>query len=283
MILVTGATGQLGQLVIQSLLKTVPAGDIVAAVRNPEKAHSLKALGVKVRAADYNKPETWPAAMEGVKKILLISSSEVGARAAQHKVVIDAAKKIGTLELLAYTSILRADTSPLALAQEHRETEQMIKESSLPHSFLRNGWYTENYAGSAKSALEHGAVLGSAREGRISSASRQDYAEAAAKVLTIQNPKQTYELAGDTSYTLAELAAEISRQTGKSVVYKDLPEADYKAVLVQVGLPEGFAGILAQSDVAAAGGGLYDESHQLSNLIGRQTTPMPETLSDFLK
>ncbi|MEN0058077.1 MAG: SDR family oxidoreductase [Bdellovibrio sp.] len=283
MILVTAATGHLGQLVIENLLKKVPASEIAVAVRAPEKAKNLKALGVEVRQADYNQPESWASALKGVKKLLLISGSEVGARVRQHKTVIDAAKKYGQLELLAYTSILRADTSPLLLGQEHRETEQLIKESGIPYSLLRNGWYTENYTGSAKSALEHGALFGATREGRISSASREDYAEAAAQVLTLSKPQAIYELAGDSSYSLNELAAEISKQSGKNVQYKDLSENDYKALLVKVGLPEGFAGVLAQSDVAAAEGGLYDETHQLSQLIGHKTTPFAVTLAVALK
>ncbi|WP_347359428.1 SDR family oxidoreductase [Bdellovibrio sp.] len=283
MILVTGATGQLGHLVIQSLLKKVPASQIVAAVRNPAKAENLKTLGIQIRQADYNDASSWGAAFDGISKLLLISGSEVGSRIQQHKTVIDAAKKYGKLELLAYTSILHADTSALILAQEHKETEKLIKDSGIRYSLLRNGWYTENYVGTAKSAVEHGAVFGATKEGRIASASREDYAEAAAQVLTMKDPKSVYELAGDTSYSLNELAAEISKQSGKNVKYNDLPENDYKAVLVKVGLPEGFAGVLAQSDAAAAQGGLFDESHQLSQLIGRKTTPMATTLSTFLK
>lgn len=283
MILVTGATGQLGHLVIQSLLKKVPPQQIVAAVRNRDKAKDLKALGIQVREADYNNPESWNIALAGIQKLLLISANEVGSRVRQHKTVIDAAKKYGKLELLAYTSILHADTSALVLAQEHKETEKMIKDSGIRYSLLRNGWYTENYTMSAKSAVEHGAVFGAVKEGRIASASRQDYADAAAAVLTMENPKPVYELAGDTSYTLGELAAEIAKQSGKAVKYNNLPEADYKTFLVKVGLPEGFAGVLAQSDAAAAEGGLYDESHQLSQLIGRKTTPMAQTVTASLR
>ncbi|MBS1970937.1 MAG: SDR family oxidoreductase [Bdellovibrionales bacterium] len=283
MILVTGATGQLGQLVIQSLLKKVPANQIIAAVRNPQKAQGLKDLGVQVRVADYNNPESWSAALTGVDKLLLISANEVGSRLKQHKTVIDAAKKYGKLKLIAYTSILRADTSNLVLAEEHKATEQMIKDSGIPYSFLRNGWYTENYTMSAKSAVEHGAVFGAVKDGRISSAARQDYAEAAAKVMTMEKPKAIYELAGDTSYSLTELAAEIAKQSGKSVKYNNLPEADYKAFLTKVGLPEGFAGVLAQSDAAAAVGGLYHEGHELSELIGRKTTPLADVVKVSLK
>jgi NAD(P)H dehydrogenase (quinone) len=274
MIAITGATGQLGRLVIDALLKTVPATDIIAAVRSPEKAADLAALGVQVRKADYADTTTLASAFKGVSKLLLISSSEVGQRAAQHSAVIEAAKEAG-VGLVAYTSILHADVSTLGLAAEHKETEAMLKASGVPHALLRNGWYTENYVAGIAAALAHGVVMGSAGEGRIASAARADYAAAAAAVLTgVNQAGRIYELAGDTGYTLTEFAAEIARQSGKPVVYQDLPEADYKAALVSHGLPEGFAALLADSDAQAAKGGLFDDSHQLSQLIGRATTPL---------
>lgn len=282
MIAITGATGQLGRLVIQNLLKTVPASQIVAAVRSPAKAADLAALGVQVRQADYGQPATLDAAFQGVDKLLLISSSEVGQRAAQHAAVIAAAGKAG-VKLLAYTSLLRADRSPLGLAAEHKTTEAALRASGLPFVLLRNGWYTENYAASVPAALQYGAVMGSAGDGRIASAARADYAAAAAAVLTREDQAgKVYELAGDTAYTLSELAAEIARQSGKSVVYKDLPEAAYAAALVQVGLPEGFARLLADSDVGASQGALFDDGHQLSELIGRPTTPLADVVKAAL-
>ena len=282
MIAITGATGQLGRLVIQNLLKTVPASQLVAAVRSPDKAADLAALGVQVRQADYTRPATLEAAFQGVSKLLLISSSEVGHRAPQHAAVIAAAQQAG-VQLLAYTSLLRADTSPLGLAAEHQETEAMLRASGLPHVLLRNGWYTENHAASVPAALQYGAVMGSAKDGRIASAARADYAAAAAAVLTRDGQAgQVYELAGDSAYTLAEFAAEIAKQSGKAVVYNDLPEAAYAAALVQVGLPEGFAALLADSDVGASKGGLFDDGRQLSQLIGRPTTPMAEVVKAAL-
>lgn len=282
MIAITGATGQLGRLVLQNLLKTVPASQIVAAVRSPEKAADLAALGVQVRQADYAQPATLEAAFQGVDKLLLISSSEVGQRAPQHAAVIAAAQKAG-VKLIAYTSILRADTSPLGLAAEHKETEAMLRASGIPFVLLRNGWYTENYTASVPAALQYGAVMGSAKDGRIASAARADYAAAAAAVLTKDGQAgQVYELAGDTAYTLSELAAEIAKQSGKPVVYNDLPEAAYAAALVQVGLPEGFAALLADSDVGASKGGLFDDGHQLSQLIGRPTTPLADVVKAAL-
>lgn len=274
MIVVTGATGQLGRLVIQSLLTKLPAAQIVAAVRQPERAADLAELGVQVRQADYTKPATLDAAFHGAEKVLLISSSEVGQRTAQHKNVIDAAKRAG-VALLAYTSLLHADRSPLGLAAEHQATEALLKESGLPYVLLRNGWYTENYLASIPPALQHGAYIGSAGDGRIASAARADYAEAAAAVLTLTGQAgKVYELAGDESYTLAEFAAELSKQAGQSIPYVNLPEADFKAALVGAGLPEPLAGLLADSDIGAANGGLFDDQRQLSHLIGRPTTTL---------
>ncbi len=274
MIVITGASGQLGRLVIQSLLTKVPASSIVAAVRNPQKASDLAALGVQVRRADYTDSASLDAAFQGAEKVLLISSSEVGQRLAQHRNAIDAARRAG-VSLLAYTSLLHADTSPLGLAGEHVATEACLAQAGVPFVLLRNGWYTENYLASIPPALQHGAFIGSAGEGRIASAARADYAEAAAAVLT--SPDQSgkvYELAGDEAYTLAGFAAELSRQSGKTIPYVDLPESDYKAALVGAGLPEPIAGLLADSDSGASKGGMFDATRQLSALIGRPTTPL---------
>lgn len=274
MIAVTGASGQLGRLVIEGLLKKVPAAEVVAVVRNPDRVKDLAALGVQVRQADYDRPDTLEKAFQGADKLLLISSSEVGRRVPQHRAVIEAAKRAG-VKLIAYTSILRADTSPLPLAAEHKETEALLHASGVPFVLLRNGWYTENYLASVPVALQHGVVLGSAGDGRIASAARANYAEAAVAVLTRDDQAgRVYELAGDESYTLAELAAEIARQSGKAVAYQNLPDADFKAALVNAGLPQGFAALLAESDVGASKGGLFDDGHQLSQLIGHPTTPL---------
>lgn len=276
MITVTGASGQLGRLVVEALLKKLPAGEIVAAVRNPEKVADLAARGVQVRQADYDQPASLVAAFKGADKLLLISASEVGRRVPQHRAVIDAAKAAG-VGLLAYTSILHADTSPLPLAAEHKETESLIRASGLPAVILRNGWYTENYTAGIPSALQYGVVLGSAKQGRIASAARADFAEAAAAVLTQENQAgRIYELAGDESYTLGELAAEIAGQSGKVVAYQDLPESEYKNALLGAGLPDFLATLLAESDVGASKGGLFDDSRQLSALINRPTTPLAE-------
>ncbi len=274
MIVVTGATGQLGRLVIQALLRTVAPAQIVAAVRQPARAADLAALGVQVRQADYTQPASLDAAFEGATKLLLVSSSEIGQRLAQHRNVIDAAKRAG-VSLLAYTSLLHADRSPLGLAAEHVATEALIKASGLPAVLLRNAWYTENYLASVQPALQHGAFIGSAGEGRIASAARADYAEAAAAVLTRDGQSgKVYELAGDSAYTLAEFAAELSRASAKTVPYVNLPEAEYRKALIGAGLPEPVAALLADSDAGAAKGGLFDDGKQLSGLIGRATTPL---------
>lgn len=279
MIAITGATGQLGRLVIQQLLQTLPAEQLIAAVRSPEKATDLQALGVQVREADYSNPQTLRTAFAGVNKLLLISSSEVGQRAAQHANVIAAARDAG-VALLVYTSILHADSSPLPLAEEHKATEQALAASGLPYTLLRNGWYTENYAASVPAALQFGVVLGAAGEGRIASAARADYAAAAAQVLLSDNQAgKVYELAGDDSYTLSEFAAAIAQISAKNVSYNDMSEADFTVALTQAGLPAPLATMLAESDTGASKGGLFDDSHSLSALIGRSTTPYQEVIA----
>ena len=282
MIAITGATGQLGQLVIAALLKSVPASQIVAVVRNPAKADALAQQGIVVRQGDYGDEAALTRALDGVEKLLLISSSEVGQRAVQHRNVINAAKAAG-VGFIAYTSVLHADTSPLGLAAEHIETENMLAASGIPYALLRNGWYSENYLASAPPALEHGVFLGAAGNGKIASATREDYAAAAAKVISEEgHAGKVYELAGDTAWTLSELAAELSKQSGKNVVYQNLSEADYASALRGVGLPDAFANLLADSDTGASKGGLFDDSHTLSKLIGRPTTPLADSIKAML-
>lgn len=283
MIVVTGASGQLGRLVISNLLQRVPAAEIAAMVRSPEKAADLAALGVTVRRGDYTDPASLDAAFAGAEKLLLISSSEVGQRLPQHRNAIDAAKRAG-VKLIAYTSLLHADASPLGLGGEHRATEALLAASGVPYVLLRNGWYTENYLASLPPAVQGGALFGAAGEGRISSAPRADYAAAAAVVLTTPgHAGKVYELAGDEAYTLAELAAAAARASGKAVAYTNLPEADFRAALVGAGLPEGLAALLAESDTGASKGGLFDDSRTLSRLIGRPTVPMAEMVAAALR
>ncbi|HHA1768871.1 TPA: SDR family oxidoreductase [Enterobacter ludwigii] len=282
MIAITGATGQLGQLVIEQLLNTVPANQIVAIVRNPAKAEALSQQGITVRQGDYADESTMTSALKGVEKLLLISSSEVGQRATQHQNVINAAKAAG-VKFIAYTSLLHADKSPLSLHVEHVATEKALAESGIPYALLRNGWYTENYLASAPPALEHGVFIGAAGEGKIASATRADYAAAAAKVISGDgHAGNVYELAGDHAWTLSELAAELSKQSGKNVTYQNMSEKDFAAALKGVGLPAGLADMLADSDVGASKGGLFDDSHTLSKLIGRPTTPLSESIKAIL-
>jgi NAD(P)H dehydrogenase (quinone) len=279
-IAITAATGQLGRLVIDKLKGRTDAGQIVALARTPAKGADL---GVPVREADYARPETLRKALKDVETLLLISSSEVGQRAQQHRNVIEAAKAAGVRRIV-YTSLLHADVSPLSLADEHRATEADLAASGVPHTLLRNGWYTENYTGGVPTAVSAGALIGSARDGKISSAARADYAEAAAVVVSSEgHVGKTYELAGDQAWTLTELASELSRQTGRDIPYKDLPEADYAAALMGVGLPEPLARAIAGFDVAAAGGALFDDSRQLSALIGRPTTPLSNSVAEVIK
>ncbi|MDM2905548.1 SDR family oxidoreductase [Citrobacter sp. Cpo015] len=282
MIAITGATGQLGQHVIESLLKTVPASQIVAIVRNPAKATALSQQGITVRQADYSDEAAFTTALQGIDKLLLISSSEVGQRAPQHRNVINAAKA-EHVKFIAYTSLLHADTSPLGLADEHVATEKMLAESGIAYALLRNGWYTENYLASAPAALEHGVFIGAAGEGKIASATRADYAAAAARVISEDgHAGKTYELAGDAGWTLSQLAAELAKQSGKKVVYQNLSEADFAAALKGVGLPAGLADMLADSDTGASKGGLFDDSHTLSKLIGRPTTSLADSVKGIV-
>ncbi len=280
-IAVTGASGQLGRFVINSLKgKTSPA-NVVALVRSLDKTSDL---GVQAREADYDRPDTLDSGLQGVDTLLLISSSEIGKRKAQHANVIAAAER-QQVKRIVYTSLLHADTSPINLAEEHLATEADLKAaSSIAFTILRNSWYTENYTGSISAALAGGAFIGSAGNGRISSAARADYAEAAAVVLTSDgHAGRTYELAGDTAYTLSDLAAEISRQTGKDIPYRNLPEAEYAAALVGFGLPEFLARAIAGWDVGASHDALFDDSRMLSRLIGRPTTSLADSVADALR
>lgn len=282
-ILVTGATGQLGRLAIDSLLERgVAPSDVRALVRDPAKARDLAERGVDVRAGNYDDVASLDAAFAGVDRLLFISASEVGKRIAQHQNVIEAAAR-ASVELVAYTSIVRADSSPLDLAAEHKATEEALAASGLPTTLLRNSWYVENYTEQIPVQLEHGVVLGAAGEGRVSAATRADLAEAAAAVVTEDgHAGQVYELGGDSAFTLGEYAAELSAATNTPVSYRDLSVADYTAALVDAGLPGGFAEALATSDDGLKQGGLLVETGDLARLIGRPTTTLPEAVKAAL-
>ncbi|GEP57620.1 NAD(P)H-binding protein [Reyranella soli] len=282
-IAITGASGQLGRMIVADVLRLAPEAHVIGVVRNPGAARDLSDRGIELRAAHYEDAASVAAAFAGADKVLLISSSEAKQRTRLHRHVIDAAKAVG-VELLAYTSILHADANPMALAVEHRETEALIRSSGLPFVFLRNGWYTENHTAGLAAALRRGTILGAAGDGRVSAAARADFAAASAVVLASDADQagSVYELAGDSAYTLTELAAEIARQSGRPIVYKDLSEADYKAALQADGLPEEFAALYAESDVKAAQGALLDGRQQLSALIGRPTTTMAQSVAAAL-
>ncbi|WP_158912787.1 SDR family oxidoreductase [Caulobacter sp. S45] len=278
---VTGATGQLGRHVMADLVKTTPPASIIAAVRDPAKAAPLAAQGIQVREADYDRPETLEAAFQGVERLLLISSSAVGRRVTQHQAVIAAAKAAGVSVVL-YTSLLHADRSAIGLAEEHRQTEAALRDSGLSVVLLRNGWYAENYLNGVSPAVTRGVLFGAAGDGRISTASRSDYAAAAAVALAGAETSGVYELAGDESWTLADLAEVISKAADKPVAYKDISEAAYREALIGAGLPEHVAEIVANADASAAKGALFDDSRTLSRLIGRPTITMTQMINAVL-
>ncbi|MFD8753152.1 SDR family oxidoreductase [Kitasatospora sp. NPDC059577] len=275
MYVVTGATGQLGRLVVEGLLARVPASEVAVAVRSAEKAADLAARGVDVRVVDYDKPQTLAGAFAAGDRVLLISGSEVGRRIPQHRAVVDAAAAAG-VALLAYTSAPGAAT--FRLADEHRATEELILASGLPYAFLRNGWYTENYLGDAAGTVARGVVLGSAGEGRIATAPRRDYADAAVAVLLGEDVNAVYELSGDTAWSLPELAAELAKASGKPVGHRDVAPAEHLSVLVGAGLPEGFAAALVDVDAGIARGELAGTPGDLARLIGRPTVPLAESV-----
>lgn len=281
MIVVTGATGQLGRLVVEGLLQK--GANVVAAVRDPAKAAEFAARGVQVRRADYDDPASLAAAFAGADKVLLISSSTPGQRLAQHEAVVTAAREAGVGHL-AYTSVLAADTTKLFVAPDHKATEEVIRASGLPFTFLRNGWYTENYAQTITQALAVGSFAGSAGDGRVGAVPRVDFAEAAVEVLTGEGHEgKVYELAGDEPFTYADLAAAVTAASGTPVTYQDLPGEQYRKVLVGAGLPEAFAGMLADADRGIAEGELATTSGDLSRLIGRPTTPLAEAVTALVK
>ncbi len=282
MIALTGASGQLGQLVIQQLLdEGINPNEIVAIARSTEKLDQFAKKGVQIRYGDYEKPDSLKEALRGINKLLLISASEVGKRLPQHKNVIDAVKESSVKHLI-YTSILHADTSPLGLAKEHVETEDLLNDLNISTTILRNGWYSENYMMGLPSIIEHSAVIGCAGDGKLSTAARVDYALAAAKVLTgTGHEGKIYELAGDEAFTLSEFAEAVGKEFGKEIQFQNLSEADFKNALMQGGLSEGFAQLLADSEKGASLGGLFDNQKQLSSLIGRPTIPISKSIKDF--
>jgi NAD(P)H dehydrogenase (quinone) len=282
-ILVTGTTGPFGRLAVEALLaRGVAPAEVVATARRPQALDDVAARGVVTRRLDYDDPASIDAALEGVDRVLLVSGSEVGRRVPQHQNVIDAAARAG-VSLIAYTSIVDADTTPLSLAAEHRATEELLRVSGVPHVLLRNSWYLENYTGQIPTILQHGALLGAAGDGRVSAATREDYAAAAAVVVSEDgHAGKVYELGGDEAFTMEAYAAELASQTGAPVVYRDLPVDDYASALVAAGLPEGYAQVLADSDAGIRQGALLVETGDLRRLIGRPATTMPQAITAAL-
>ncbi|MGW7249952.1 SDR family oxidoreductase [Streptomyces decoyicus] len=282
-IVVTGATGALGRLVIEELLKRTAPDEIVAVARDRAKAAGLAARGIGVEVADYSRPETLQGVFASGDRVLFISGNEAGRRLTQHRAVIDAAREAG-VALLAYTSVLGGPSATFSIAEEHVATEQALLASGVPYCLLRNGWYHENYTGALATTLRTGAVVGSAGEGRVATAARRDYAEAAAVVLTGSGHENTvYELSGDTAWTMAEYAAEVSRQTGRQIPYRDLPQERYVALMVEAGVPALGAQMVADADAGIARGELAATPGELSGLLGRPTTPLAEAITEALK
>ena len=273
-VLVTGASGNLGRLTVLALLdRGAEPGTVVATARNLTAIKDLADLGVETRAADYDDADSLDAAFAGIDRVLFVSSNAVGQRLGQHRNVVDAAVRQG-VSLLAYTSVLRAESTTLALAEDHQATERYLAETGAPHLLLRNGWYLENYTENMAPALQSGAVYGAAGAGRVSAAARADYAEAAAVALLEGVPGQVLELGGDDAFTMADYAAALTVASGTDVVYNDLPQEQYAAVLESVGVPAPMAQVLADSDRGIAAGDLLDTTGTLSGLIGRPTTPL---------
>jgi len=279
MIAVTRASGKLGGLVVDGLLEAVRPDRVVAIVRSPEKAGRFASRGVQVRRGDYSEPETLAPALAGAERLLLVSGSEVGRRVDQHRAVIAAARAAG-VALIAYTSVLRADSSTLPIADEHRATEDPLRGSGVPFVLLRNGWYIENYTERLDMPLAQGAFLGAARDGRIAAATRADYAAAAVAVLTTDGHRgKTYELAGDHAFTMEELAEAVSSWAGRSISYRDLPASAYREALESAGLQQWVAEILVGTDLAIARGDLDSSSRDLHGLIGRDTRTLGDVLA----
>ncbi|WP_018135714.1 SDR family oxidoreductase [Acaricomes phytoseiuli] len=281
-IAITGATGQLGRLVVDELLARTAPDQIIALARDTAKAGDLAARGIDVRTFDYDQPETLAPALEGVDRLLLISGNAIGQRVAQHTAVIEAAKS-ANVPFVAYTSVLHADSAKtLTVAPEHAETEKLLAAAPFTVAVLRNGWYSENLIPGARQAAESGTLLTNAGDGEQFTASRDDYATATAIVLTAEEPRGAiYELAGDSGVTQDELARIITDVSGKPVAVQQVSADEHRAALIAAGLPEAAADFVVSTDTAIAGGELADpEPGTLSRLIGRPTTPLRETLAE---
>lgn len=283
-IVVTGATGQLGRLAVEALLRRgVPASKIVATGRDTSRIKDLADRGVVVRRADFADSDSLTAAFAGADKLLLISTTTVDERLGNHRRAIDAALAAG-VSLVAYASMSHADTATTILAATHRATEEYLRERNVPSVLLRNSWYLENYTAQLPVVLQHGTVTGAAGQGRISAAARADYAAAAAAVLTTEDHAgKVYELGGDEAFTLAQFAAAVSAATGKQIGYTDLPADQLVQVLTGAGLPAELANVLTDADLGMSRDELFTDSGDLSRLIGRPTTSLADAIADTLR
>jgi NAD(P)H dehydrogenase (quinone) len=279
---VTGATGKLGRLAVAALLdRGVPAADVVALVRTPAKAAELAERGVTVREGDYDRPDTLAPALDGVERLLLVSGDAVGQRVRQHSAVVDAAKAAG-VQRIVYTSILRADSSTLPLAPEHKATEDLLRQSGIAYTLLRNSWYLENYTDQVGQYLERGEIVGAAGNGRVAAAPRSDYAAAAAAALVANgHDDATYELGGP-PFTFPELAEALSEVTGRTIRYRDVSLPDFTAALLAAGLDEGTAQFVTALEAGTAAGELDTDAADLERLLGRPATPLRDALRVLL-
>lgn len=283
-ILVTGATGHLGRLVVDELLdRGVAGGDIIATGRAVDTIGQLADRGIEVRRADFADADSLTSAFAGVETLLLVSTTTVGERAANHRRAIDAANAAGVSRIV-YTSAINADSASMRLAEEHRETERYLTATGDGHTILRNGWYVENYTDQLPMMRKFGAVMGAAKDGRVSAASRADYAAAAAvALLGDAHGGRVYDLGGDEAFTLTELAAALSQVTGDKIVYSDLQVDQFAGALREAGLPADLADVLADADAGLARGELYTTSTDLRDLIGRPTTSIGDAAAAALR
>jgi NAD(P)H dehydrogenase (quinone) len=285
-IVVTGATGRLGRLTVENLLKRGVAADSVAvAVRAPDRAADLAALGVRIREGDYDRPETLPAAFAGADVLVLVSANapDNALRVAQHTAGVAAAREAGVGRIV-YTSIPQADTNPILLARVHEATEALIRESGIPFTFLQNNWYFENYTANIPHALEHGGLVGTAGDALFAAAAIADYAEAAAVVASTDgHVGASYELTGDAAWTLADLAAEVAEQSGKPFTYTDVTPEQLAEFFTGVGLPASLIALLVDAEVQSRGGALATVTTELRDLIGRPTTTLAQAVAEALK
>ncbi|MGO4692449.1 NAD(P)H-binding protein [Glaciibacter sp. 2TAF33] len=278
-VVVTGATGHLGRLIVESLLaRGVAAERIVAGGRRLDKLDDLSERGVRVARVDYSDEASLAAAFAAADTLVLVSGSEVGSRIGQHQAAVDAARAAG-IRRIVYTSAPHADSTTLVLAPEHIATENLIRESGLAFTFLRNGWYSENYLGALYQAATTGEIVASVGDARVASASRADFAEAAAAVVIGDgHDGAVYELTGDHAWDFAELAEAASEVLGTPVVYRSVTPEEHEAELIAAGLPTGTAGFIVALDGNIRDGLLAHTPGDLARLIGRPTTPLAEAL-----